>query len=279
MRAGAWTVAAALASLMAGCGGKTGGAPVHVPAGIDHAEWTRLLQTYVDERGRVDYARWKASAKDRAALGAYVAQFAPTPNPPAEGAEKHASLVNAYNALTISWVLDHYPTESIQLLPDSFGGARHRVGGRTVSLDDIEHGTLRPEVGFLTHAALICAARSCPPLAREAYRGDRFPAQISFAMLRWLARPDLNRFEPAERRARISSLFRWYASDFEQARGGLRGVLSTYAPDPAREFVAEPSTKIEYHPYDWGLNDQGPHGASYGGSRLFWDRVKARFGK
>jgi hypothetical protein len=126
------------------------------------------------------------------------------------------------------------------------------------------------------HGALVCAARSCPPLAREAYRRDRFTSQLSFAMLRWLGRPDLNAFDPGSHRARISAIFRWNAADFEKEKGGLRGVLSLYAPDPARAFVLEPATKIEYLPYDWGLNDQGLHGWSYGGAKAWWERLKGR---
>ncbi|HYK42178.1 MAG TPA: VTT domain-containing protein [Thermoanaerobaculia bacterium] len=255
-----------------GCGGR-GSGPVAVAANIDHTEWTRLLRAYVNPKGLVDYARWKSTPADMQALRGYLAQIARPPSPEAQGSDKEAALVNAYNALTISWILERYPTESIQALPKSFTARRHRVGGREVSLDDIEHGTLRPELGFLVHGALVCAARSCPPLAREAYRPDSLRSQLSFAMLRWLARPDLNSFEPAEHRARVSSIFRWNAADFESEKGGLRGVLSLYAPDPARAFVAEPTTKIEYLPYDWGLNDQGLHGWRYGGAKAWWNRL------
>ena len=264
-----------LLAVSAGCGRKSAG-PVDVPAGIETAQWNRLVRTYVDEKGLVDYAKWKASAPDRQALRTFLAQYAPAA-PPASGTEKRASLVNAYNAFTIAWILDHYPTESIQSLPDSFGGARHRVSGRDVSLDDIEHATLRPEVGFLTHAAVSCASRSCPPLAREAFRSDRFMDQATIAMQRWLLRDDLNHFDLAAHSARISKIFDWYEEDFEKERGGLRGVLSLYAPDPYRNFVVDPKdSKIGYLPYDWGLNDQGPHGRSYGGAGAFWDRVRAK---
>jgi uncharacterized membrane protein YdjX (TVP38/TMEM64 family) len=255
-----------------GCGGKTGATRVAVTAGIDHSEWTRLVRTYVNPKGLVDYARWKNTAADMESLRKYLAAIAAPPDPEAQGNEKGATLVNAYNALTIAWILDRYPTESIQSLPKSFTAPRHRVGGRDVSLDDIEHATLRPDVGYLVHGALICAARSCPPLAREAYRADRFRSQLSYSMLRWLARPDLNAFEPAEHRARVSSIFRWNAADFEKEKGGLRGVLSLYAPDPDRAFVVEPSTRIEYLPYNWGLNDQGLHGWNYRGS--WWERIR-----
>ncbi|MEP6767905.1 MAG: DUF547 domain-containing protein [Acidobacteriota bacterium] len=268
-------LAAALA--VTACPGRGGPPPpIEVAAGIDHSEWTRLLRAYVDDRGLVDYARWKASEPDRAALKTYLSRFAAAAAPPARKADKNAALVNAYNAFAISWILDHYPVESIQDLRGSFTAARHRMGARDVSLDDIENGTLRPQAGFLVHAALVCAARSCPPLAREAYRADRFVSQTSYAMLRWLARDDLNHFDLTERRAEISPIFRWNAADFEKEKGGLRGVLSIYSPDAYRSLVTEESCRIGYKAYDWGLNDQGTRGRQY--RRSLWYRLKEKIG-
>ena len=42
-----------------------------------------------------------------------------------------------------------------------------------VSLNDIENNVLRPEFGYRTHAVLVCAARSCPPLQQNAYSAGR----------------------------------------------------------------------------------------------------------
>jgi hypothetical protein len=259
-------------ALASGCGGS--GAPhrVEVSEGIDHTDWNRLVHVYVNEKGLVDYAKWKASEADVRALTDYLAQFAPATHRLAVGAEKQAALTNGYNALVIRTILERYPTESIQSLSQAFTTRRHRIGGQDVSLDDIEHGTLRPEVGFRVHAALCGGARSSPPLAHDAYRSDRYVSQVSFSMLRWLARDDLNRFDLAGRRAEVSPVFKWYASDFDAAKGGFRGVLSTFAPDQYRAFVTDPSTKIAYLDYDWGLNDQGPHGRDY--RRGLWQKLK-----
>jgi len=247
--------------------------PVPVPAGIDHAEWTRLLRVYVDERGLVDYAAWKASALDREALRAYLARLAAPPERPAQGQEAAATFINAYNALTVSWILDHYPTPSIRSLPDSFGAARHLLGGARVSLDDLEHKTLRPAVGYRVHAALVCAARSCPPLAREAFTAGSLDTELDAAMARWLARDDLNRYEPAAGRAHLSSIFKWFAEDFEKG-GGVAAVLNRHGPEAARATAAQAGFKVEHLDYDWGLNDQQPPAASYGSLRLLWDQLR-----
>ena len=260
--------------LFAACSGKTETLrPVSVAAGIDHSDWDRLLKKYVDERGLVAYEKWKSSAEDRAALDRYLARLAPEPRPAAEGDDLVASLVNAYNALTVRWVLEHYPTRSIRSLDDSFAGRRHRVGGREVSLDEIEHATLRPRAGFRVHAALVCAARSCPPLSREAYQARWLDLQLDRAMRNWLSRDDLNRFLPLEKKVEISAVFRWFAEDFEKA-GGIRAVLKRYARFEETGFLDSPELAIEYLPYDWGLNDQRQPGRKYGRIRLLWDRFR-----
>ena len=267
-------VAALVAVALAGCQKEpvASAAPLEVRAGLDHAEWSRLLRTYVDERGLVDYTGWKTSREGRQALDVYLRSLAAAPEPAAGGDDRAASLINAYNALTVSWVLAHYPTASIRALPDSFTAARHALGGRKVSLDQIEHEALRPQVGYRVHAALVCAARSCPPLAREAFAAPALERQLDAAMERWLGREDLNRFDVAAGRAQVSSIFRWFADDFDKA-GGLAGVLERHGPPPARALAKRSGLQVEHLDYDWALNDQRP-AARYGRLRLFWDRVR-----
>lgn len=230
-------------------------ATVDAAAGIDHSEWDRLLRTYVDERGLVAYARWKDSGPDRLALSRYLERVAAEPRPPAAGGERAAALLNAYNALTISWILDNYPTRSIRRTFFPFGRRRHRVGGRLVSLDEIEHDTLRKLGDYRVHAALVCAARSCPPLAREAYRAGALHGQLDRAMDRWLAREDLNQLRGAG--VRLSMIFKWFAGDFEAA-GGAREVVKRHGGEAARRALAAPDVRLDYLDYDWSLNDAGP---------------------
>jgi hypothetical protein len=226
---------------------------LQVVSGVDHSAWERLLRTYVDEHGLVAYEAWKRTAAGREALDRYIERLGAAAEPPAEGAERAATLLNAYNALVVSWILDNHPTATIRATDDPFGARRHRLGGRLVSLDDIEHRALRTLAGYRVHAALVCAARSCPPLAREAYAGAALEAQLDRAMGRWLAREDLNRFSGDE--VRLSMIFRWFGEDFEAA-GGLREVLRRHAPPSARPALAGPELDVEFIDYDWSLNEQ-----------------------
>jgi hypothetical protein len=248
------------------------GENVHVRSGINHAEYDQLLKKYVNEQGLVNYGAWKQNASDLSTLDNYLHQFAPKADNAAQGNEKAASLVNAYNSSVLRWILSHYPTESIWQLKDSFSAKRHDIGGRKVSLDDIEHGTLRPLIGYRTHSVLVCAARSCPPLQRFAYTADRFDEQDDAAYRAWLAREDLNRFLPNQKKVEISSIFKWFNRDLDSA-GGISKILARYAPVPMREFAATGDYNIKYLSYNWGLNDQGPHGRNYSRAQLIFDNI------
>lgn len=240
---------------------------LRVPAGIDVAPWQALLEKHVDERGLVAYAAWQADAADRAALDAFIAAYARADGPEATGPERIAALINAYNAMTIRWILQHYPTESIRELDESWKGARWTVGGRVVSLDDIEHKYLRPDFGWRVHATVVCAARSCPPLLRTAYTAANLRETTDRAFTLWLGREDLNQFDPAARVARLSAIFKWYGVDFT-GEGELAAVLERFAPPAHRAFLSGRGYKVEFMDYHWGLNDQGARGRDYRPSLL-----------
>jgi Protein of unknown function, DUF547 len=248
------------------------GENVDVRVGINHDEFDRLLKEYVNEQGLVNYGAWKQNAADISALDNYLKQFADKIDNPAQGNEKAASLTNGYNAFVLRWILSGYPTESIWQLKDSFSAKRNEIGGRKVALNDIEHGTLRPLIGYRAHAVLVCAARSCPPLQRFAYTADNFEEQNDRAYEAWLAREDLNKFSPGEKKVEISSIFKWFKQDFDKA-GGVPKILGRYAPQSVRDFAASGKYDTKYLPYNWGLNDQGPHGRNYSRANLLFDNI------
>ncbi|MGI8436891.1 MAG: DUF547 domain-containing protein [Chthoniobacterales bacterium] len=246
---------------------------VKCPSGIDHSAWDGLLKKYVDEKGLVNYSAWKADAGDMKALDGYLKQFAAKPDKAAEGNEKAASLVNAYNALAIRTILGAYPVESIHEVDKPFETKKWQIGGETVSLNDIENGTLRPMLKYRAHAALVCAARSCPPLQRTAYSADSFEAQDDKAYTTWLGREDLNKFMPDKNKAEISEIFKWFKGDFEKSLS-VPKVLQQYGPPAAKELTkGGDKFEVSYLSYNWGLNDQGEHGRHYSKINLIFDKL------
>ncbi len=241
--------------------GQTMSAAVEVPAGVNNSSYDRLLKKYVNDRGLVAYGRWRESAEDMKALNDYLAQFGKKGNA-AAGSERYASLINAYNAFVLQWILQNYPTESIWALKSSFKARRHQMGGAQVALNDIENEALRPEFGYRTHAVLVCAARSCPPLQQSPYEAGTLDEQVDHAYRTWLGRTDLNEFSSDRNEAAISSIFKWFKGDFDKA-GGVKTILKKYAPANAGPVLQKADSKISYKPYNWGLNDQGPHGRNW----------------
>ena len=80
-------------------------------AAPSHELWDVLLREYVSPQARVDYAGWIRSGKPRLEeYAGIIGQKWPENLSPAA---RKAALINAYNALTISWIIANYPLESI----------------------------------------------------------------------------------------------------------------------------------------------------------------------
>lgn len=220
-----------------------------------HQPWEKQLKHYVNARGLVNYRAWQ---KDTVVLSSYLGQLsAQVPLSTAAADEQLAYWLNAYNAATVLRVLRAYPIRSIRDL----GGIVPRVntvwdqrflvlGGKRYSLNDIEHQIIRKRFADpRIHMALVCAARSCPPLRQEAYTGGRLQAQLTDqtkVFLRDASKNDLTR-SPVQ----VSAIFDWYGSDFTQNNGSLRQFLAAYSPRPLPASVS-----IRFMRYDWALNAQ-----------------------
>jgi len=222
---------------------------------LDHSSWTSILQDHVSPEYRVDYAKMKADGNSK--LNSYLSEIA-KPWPPSMTADQtKAALINAYNALTLGWILANFPVKSIWRTDEPFRVARHQVNGRIESLDSIET-RLRDMGDPRIHAALVCAARSCPPLRREAFNGASLDDQLDDNFRGWLSDPTRNEFLPNQKLAKVSQIFQWYQGDFDKAEG-LPRYLERFAPPGS--FTA--LNKLEYKIYNWGLNDSGQEGESY----------------
>src|SRR5207245_11671444 len=95
-----------------------------------------------------------------------------------------------------------------------------QAGGRAVTLDEIEHGIVRPLGDPRTHAVVVCASTSCPALPREPLEANRLDAHRDPAVRRWLADPDKGlRIDRSANTIRLSKIFDWFEQDFATAGG------------------------------------------------------------
>ncbi len=230
------------------------------PVPHDHAAWTAILGRWVED-GRVDYAGLKQDGPSQ--LEGYLAMLSNACAADYQrwtGPEKVAFWINAYNAFTVRLILDHYPIASIRQIGWLPAAAFRQkfipmngLKGETISLDDIEHRTLRsafrePRI----HFALVCAARSCPALRPEAYRGADLDQQLDEQGKAFLRDATKNRFDAKTRTLHLSSIFNWFRGDFEEASGSLPAFVKPYLGEPE----VGPEARIEFLDYDWRLNDR-----------------------
>lgn len=251
------------------------------PPAFSHDLYDRVLNEYVAE-GRVDYARLK---DHRAELDRYVASLGdldPNDDAPWDEAARIAFWINAYNAITLKVVVDHYPirrsprpaalvfpANSIRQIPGAWDRITHTVMGRPMTLDQIEHKVLRTQFREpRIHLALVCAAKGCPPLRSEAYRGERLNEQLEDQAARFLADPAKFQIDRAHRIVRLSPIFQWFGEDFLKASGPLEGFsghpdteravlafISRRLPPEDQAFLRRGSYRVAYLSYDWTLNE------------------------
>lgn len=233
------------------------------------ADYDRLLATYVrpgaDGLNRVDYARWSASAEDRAALDRVVAGLAAERVSTLDRDRQFATWVNLYNAVTLKVILDRFPVRSIRQIrsrgtgldPAGFIGPwkekRVTVEGRRLSLDDIEHDILRkafkdPRV----HYAVNCASVGCPNLKASAWRADTLDQDLDAAARAYVNHPR-GVSVTADGAVRVSSIYQWFKEDFGGTDAGVLAHLRRYAsPELTAKLAGK--TNISGGDYDWALN-------------------------
>lgn len=234
--------------LLAGIAGVTLVAAAAPAAALDHTPFDRLLRAHV-RAGRVDYAA--IHARDRARLNAYVQALA-TARPGRSRAERLAFYLNAYNALVIKAVVERWPNVSdVTKIKGFFDGARYRVAGRKVTLDQLEKRIIRPQFKDpRTHFALVCAARSCPPLRSRAFTAARLERVLERLTRRFINSP--RGVQIKGKTIRVSKIFKWYAGEFKQAAGSVGAYVARYHRQHADTL--RKATKLSYLPYDWSLN-------------------------
>ncbi|MBI3762728.1 MAG: DUF547 domain-containing protein [Chloroflexi bacterium] len=239
-------------------------------------------QAFDVERGRVDYAALRDSAAyaDYCLCSRRLQSFDPLQLRTHE--ERLAFWINLYNALIVDAVIAFGVKRSVTEVPGFFWKAAYCIGGHRFCTFDVENGVLRANAGHPAipgphfgpsdprrayslpvcdpriHFALVCAARSCPPIA--VYDADNIAGQLESAARTFVngggAEVDVVRGE-----ARLSSIFQWYAPDFGGPSLGwgdmrlvLRRLSRWVADESAIQRLAAGDLKIKYLPYDWALN-------------------------
>lgn len=221
---------------------------------FDHSAFDALLKKHVDDAGFVDY---KGLAGDAAQLDGYIASLVKAPIERMGRSQRLALLIDAYNAFTVRLILDHYPVKSIKAIPADkrWDARRWNIGGQILRLNQIEHQEIRPHFKEpRIHFALVCAAVGCPPLRNEAYTAGKLEEQLASQSEYVHTHDRWFQFDPNANVLRLTSLYNWYGSDFEQAAGSVAQFASRYFPALKQAMNAGRKPKVQFLDYDWSLN-------------------------
>jgi Protein of unknown function, DUF547 len=197
-----------------------------------------------------------------------------------ERKQKLAFWINIYNTAVIHGVIELGLKMSVKEFCGFFNRMTYEVGGFRFSLNDMEHGILRgnrrhpyglmkpfrrrdPRMEFAItpldsriHFALVCGARSCPPIGF--YEADQIDFQLQLATESFINSSQV-KIIPQEETLFISKIFQWYKTDFGGSNSALIDFLLNFLDEGKHKTFLQQNRdkiRIRYQPYDWNLNQE-----------------------
>jgi hypothetical protein len=234
--------------------------------GVHYKHWQKhpeILQQYLDSLASLNADEYATlSAQDKAALW-----------------------LNAYCALTIKVILEHYPIDgtksyypnnSIRQIPNCWESDFINVAGRKLNLWQMYHDVIRKDLKDIrTHFGIFCGANGCS-VQREAYTGAKLDDQLDDAMQKYLADKRNVEVDRTNRKIYVAQVFKWFPLDFAPDAGFQKfpfppptddeivlAYLSIHGSTDVQHALAgvrnRSEFKVAYRNFDWSLNDvDGP---------------------
>lgn len=241
----------------------------------EHTLFSQELKKYVTPNG-VYYKVWK---NHRKALDTYLEQLAQL-----DGKEydkftvdqKKALWINAYNALMIKVILDHYPisgkdpeypSNSIQQIEGVFEDFPYKIAGKDVTFYSIVHHIIRKDFNDpRIHFAVVCGSKDCATLKNSAYTASTLDKDLNQVTLNYMSQPSHVFYDAKTKTIKVSQSFGWSPLDFAKAAGFdkgpppddeeiIRKYISLYASPAIKAVLLNKKVKLDYLPYDWSLNE------------------------
>jgi len=215
----------------------------------DLNDFTSKTDAFLKANVNYGYVKYGQLKKYPATLNSLTEKVASLNVEALTGDEQKAALINIYNLFVIKGIVDNYPTNSPKDIPGFFSNKKHNIGGKLVSLDDIEKTMLMSKYNDARlHFVLNCAANGCPSLASEAYNSASLNTQLDTRTRKII---NSSRFIKLNSKgAEISELFKWYEADFVKNGQSVIDFINMYRINPLKN-----SSNITYYTYDWKLNE------------------------
>ena len=219
-----------------------------------NASYNVFLAKYVTQKDGINLVAYdNVSEADERELEAYIHTLSQTNISNFSDAEKQAYWYNLYNAQTVDLILDNLPIESIREIRKPWDQKLLTVNGRQMSLNDIEHQTLRKEFDEpRVHFAVNCASIGCPNLKMTAWEADTLEADLTQAAKDYVSSA---RGITIDENGNVdaSEIFKWYKGDFGKKDKELLTYLSQFA-EGTKKSTLQSASKVDDWDYDWSLN-------------------------
>ena len=235
----------------------------------------QILDTYV----RDGFVYYHALQVERGKLDGYIAQLDRAAPDQLPRNDQIAFWLNAYNALVLKTVVDHYPihgqstaypAKSLRQVPGAFERLSHRVGGRQLTLDQIEQTILArfndPRLYFAIGRGSVGGGR----LRSAAFVPATLDTQLAEVAAECTNRAQCIHLDMASNTMTASAVFSWRQQDFIAAGASQappvfatrspieRAILAFVGPKlttTERDFLEKNTFRLAYEAYDWTLND------------------------
>ena len=230
---------------------------------VDHSAWQALLNVYLDDQhasgiNRFDYK--SVSKEDIKKLDGYLDYLQSVKPRQLNTKEQFAYWVNLYNAQTVDFIIEGVQEDDIKsikeirslfVVPGPWKRTELKIEGKKVSLDNIEHGILRPIwLDHRIHFSVNCASIGCPNLLKTAFTASNTDDLLDIAEEEFLQHPRAVRLQGDK--VVISSLLNWYGDDFAETPSEMYDYLSDFVSPEIIDALAEEPNVV--YDYDWNLN-------------------------
>ena len=222
---------------------------------MNHSAWDEILKKYVvtDHPSGVNRFRYDdVTAEDKAAVEAYLTYLQSRDPRQLNHHRKKAYWMNFYNAAIVSIVLTEQPEDTIRDVGRIWTKKRFVVTRQEMSLNDIEHGVIRPfyndpRVHFGFTPATIGSGNILP----MAFTGQNVEELLDLNTRAFFANSERGMLIQG-RTLRISSIFKWYKDDFGGTNGSVRTFIKKHVPQEVADAIDQ-TTRVSYQ-YSWSLN-------------------------
>ncbi len=159
--------------------------------------------------------------------------------------------INAYNLSVIKGIIDNYPIKSPLDKAGFFDKTTYKLGGKSITLNDIEHKLLRAQFKDPRfHFVLVCGAIGCPPLINSAYLPNTLETQLE-KQTKLSLNGSFLKINTKKKRVEGSEILKWYKEDFTMNGTTEIDFINNYRTEKI------PTTyKLTYFPYNWKINQQ-----------------------